>query len=689
MPAPIKNGTTTVELIAAVPFNGTTEQILFKNKGEQNRYFTGRVLRIVNVNGTYSSVGFSGGSYQRYNYVIRLNVNKESVYDSANYLRFRNNNSHKWVYAYISDMHWNNSSECDIFFYIDSWQTYMFDIWWKPSFVENETTNTDDFGEHQEIENISFNNYDETGYTLYFNSGTLNTEFVKLTDYSETELKNFSDMKMGYVMELQADTKTGLGSVADFAKVSLTQNGITSASLFVFLPRATDVSAFARYLFSSSVLSEASDKLKKVYSIPMYPICCNKAAINMKVDNKTYDGYKNDIFDIALLNLTKIYDDIGANTFKVFQIVNISDIENDSGTGDVKSITVTAEINNNISVKNTKTKYFPYFNVNLETQSDNVALKPEALTFDKDNNKLKLRFLFNCNLFHAAYTLFIDGACYNRLHYSLESENKECMYKVTLPLFPEMNVYADATAQWWRQNSFRTIANLTLAAASVGVGIGAIGTETILGSALAGGAALSLPSTAKGGTRSNNERNDYQIMGGIAAGANELGKMYQASMASDYEIGQVTGIDFYGSKITPVKLTVSSLIPDERRQCDDYFSMFGYSIKQIKMPDFVTSANKRAELATQYGESSFNTKRQYWYYLKTKICNISSFTTCNYPGSYDNVNALLSNNQNLVPQEHIEIIKNMFNNGIRLWLFKDFGSFDRNVLNYTLDNKII
>lgn len=686
MPAPIKNGTTTVELIAAVPFNGTTEQILFKNKAEQDRYFTGRVLRIVNVNGTYSSVGFSGGSYQRYNYVIRLNVNKESVYDSANYLRFRNNNSHKWIYAYISDMHWNNSNECDIFFYIDSWQTYMFDIWWKPSFVENETTNTDEFGEHQENENISFDNYDEIGKQLVFedsSTSTLNSTFVSKTNYTVEQVKNFNDMTMGYIVEIQNDFDIEQKFIENIVHTSVTQNGITSANIYIFFPNPKIIGNFIANLFSKGLKPEDYNKLISIYAVPLYPMCCVGNSTNVTVDGKTRIAWINGVLDVAFLKMGIINTELT----DFFQIVNISDIEGRTSSNITKNIKVTGNIDLNTSVRNKKTLYSPFVNINIESQSDNVLLKPQAMNYNDGN--LKLSFNFVCNIFHSAYTLFLDSSYYNRVSYSLGNNNKECMYKVTLPLFPTMNAYVDATAQWWRQNSFRTIANLTLAAASIGVGVGAIGSETVLGGALAGGSALSLPSTAKGGTRSNNDRNDYQVMGGIAAGANEIGKIYSATMAPDYEIGQIQGTDLYGSRINPVKLTVSSLIPDERRQCDDYFSMFGYSIKQIKMPDFVTSATSRAQLATQYGGGSFNTKRQYWYYLKTKICNISSFTTCSYPGGYDNTNALLSNNQNLVPQEHIEIIKNMFNNGIRLWLFKDFGSFDRNVLNYTLDNKII
>ena len=61
------------------------------------------------------------------------------------------------------------------------------------------------------------------------------------------------------------------------------------------------------------------------------------------------------------------------------------------------------------------------------------------------------------------------------------------------------------------------------------------------------------------------------------------------------------------------------------KRIDDYFNMFGYKVNELKTPNI--------------------TGRTYWNYVKTIGCNITGD----------------------IPQEDIEKIKSMFNNGVTLW----------------------
>ena len=74
---------------------------------------------------------------------------------------------------------------------------------------------------------------------------------------------------------------------------------------------------------------------------------------------------------------------------------------------------------------------------------------------------------------------------------------------------------------------------------------------------------------------------------------------------------------------------------------DDYFSMFGYKVNVVKIPNI--------------------TGRRNWNYLKTIDCNIDGD----------------------IPQTDLNIIKTMFNNGVTLW------HNPANIYNYSLDNSII
>lgn len=697
MPAPIKNGTTTIELIKCVPFNGETEQILFKNISDQNRYFSCRVIQSLwydeEGNPHRGSQIMAKLSYQRYNYIAKVKIDKETIYDDVNYMRFRNSDEHKWIYAYITDMNWSSSSECDIFFNIDSWQTYMFDIKWKTSLVKRETPNTDEFGQHLEREEISFNNYIEKGMPLKFEDNEhykLNTNFLnEYAIFTEEEIRNFNLMPCCYIMEMQSDFRgpSSIWGNTPIFSAGLDQNGTASSSIFLFFPYMSYMQSFINVMFGGET-TEDYNKIINIYSVPAYPFFCSSDLIDGSIDGKNIKYRKNSGMNIILISYQyTTHFPISVTTGRVFQILNLDVLDSATKVEPLKlnyPMTVTANINlkGQYIVNNIKSYYSPYITMTLETQNDTINIKPEALTYNKETGIVTLSMDFYASVFHATYALYLNQLNYDRVLYSGTYTRKENMYKVSLPLFPTTNSYVDATAQWWRQNSFRTIANLTLAAASIAVGFGGIGSETVLGSALAGGAALSLPSTAKGGTRSNNERNDYQVMGGIAAGVNEIGKIYQASMSPDYQVGSVNGIDVFSANTSLAKLTISVLIPDEIKQCDDFFSMFGYAKNELKMPDFVNSNG------IGYGGTVFSSKRKYWHYCQTAICNISSPTEITYNSDYELQDASLLKG-NLIPLEHIEKIKTMFNNGIRLWLFNDYKEFDKNVLDYSLKNEIV
>ena len=78
---------------------------------------------------------------------------------------------------------------------------------------------------------------------------------------------------------------------------------------------------------------------------------------------------------------------------------------------------------------------------------------------------------------------------------------------------------------------------------------------------------------------------------------------------------------------------------DQHMQCiDDFFSMFGYRTNKLKMPNL--------------------NNRKYWNYIKTIDCNILAD----------------------IPQNDLDEIKNMFDNGITLW------HTTSGFLNYSLDN---
>lgn len=113
-------------------------QLTFNNETAQYNYF----------NGLPKLVGGTDFTYQRKDGRVRFNADIEDIRD-YNYCMYRNNAySNKWFYAFITDMEYANDGVTFIKLKTDVWQSWMFSIEIKPSFVQREHVNDDSIGAH-------------------------------------------------------------------------------------------------------------------------------------------------------------------------------------------------------------------------------------------------------------------------------------------------------------------------------------------------------------------------------------------------------------------------------------------------------------------------------------------------------------------------------------------------------------
>lgn len=85
-------------------------------------------------------------SYQREQMVVRVDADYNKIVN-CNYLMYQNQEfSNKWFYAFITRIEYKNDDLSLVYFEIDSYQTFMFDITIHPSFVEREHVNDDSVG---------------------------------------------------------------------------------------------------------------------------------------------------------------------------------------------------------------------------------------------------------------------------------------------------------------------------------------------------------------------------------------------------------------------------------------------------------------------------------------------------------------------------------------------------------------
>lgn len=118
-------------------------QLTFSNATNQYNYFT-----------SLPKLEVDNFTYQRKDGVIRYPAHIDTIL-SYNYVMYQNEAySNKWFYAFITNMEYVNDNMTLITIKTDVYQTWMFDMVWKKSFIEREHVNDDTLGANTVPENV-------------------------------------------------------------------------------------------------------------------------------------------------------------------------------------------------------------------------------------------------------------------------------------------------------------------------------------------------------------------------------------------------------------------------------------------------------------------------------------------------------------------------------------------------------
>lgn len=185
--------------------------------------------------------------------------------------------------------------------------------------------------------------------------------------------------------------------------------------------------------------------------------------------------------------------------------------------------------------------------------------------------------------------------------------------------FPTLSWSKDAFTNWLTQNSV-----------NIGIGVASDLLNIISGAGLM----LASPATAPAGASS--------IVNSGVSIANTIGSVYQHSLTPNTAKGNTNGGDINSCTDTNSFFFYQMSIREEYAKIiDDFFSMYGYKVNQLKTPNV--------------------TGRQNWNYVKTIGCNIT--------GNF--------------PQQDLQALKDMFDNGVTFW--HNSSTF----LNYSSSNNIV
>lgn len=183
--------------------------------------------------------------------------------------------------------------------------------------------------------------------------------------------------------------------------------------------------------------------------------------------------------------------------------------------------------------------------------------------------------------------------------------------------FPTLNWSDDEYTNWLTQNSV----NLGLGVVSAGLNI-------------IGGAGMMIAGAGVSGAGS--------VVNGSLAIANQLGQIYEHSLVQHSARGNTNGGDInVCSQHNGFYFYQMSIKKEYAQIIDNYFSMFGYKVNRVKIPNITGRTN--------------------WNYVKT--------INCNFDGE--------------IPQTDLQIIKRMFDNGVTLW------HNPSTMLNYSNTNNIV
>ena len=364
--------------------------------------------------------------------------------------------------------------------------------------------------------------------------------------------------------------------------------------------------------------------VNKLNSPTNFKICIGRTQISSSITipsaaqniNKVYNGIYSGLYYIACetsadaTNLIKIYDklSLGNAIYCMFMIPNsFCELEThtwsyDGVSAEVRYIayddeytwvnTALIDIPSTIDTytpKNNKLFTYPYCFCNATNNSGiTMPFRFEDSTEVNDlTNKKCLTFYL--------YGSITPGLSIKAIPINYKKLAENYNFGLMLGKFPICSWTTDVYTNWLTQNGVNTIVN---------------GLTSIVPSAI--------------NMASGNLLGATDLLGNVF---NTVHQFTVAAMTPDQAKGDINGGDINFSYTTSGGFSLYNMTIKKQnaKVIDDYFSMFGYKINEVKLPNITGRTN--------------------WNYVKTIGCNI------------------MGN----IPQQDIVKIKNMFNNGVTLW----------------------
>ena len=561
---------------------------------------------------SYRKYTLSAQSYQRAGKgKIRVAILADNLYD-CNYMMFRNTAyGNKWFYAFIDSVDYINDNASEINYTIDVMQTWNFDYELGQCFVEREHTPTDVAGDNLVPENLDTgelvtNSTMDSLQSQYMLGGVILKNKAPVYDGTSIRYYFTTQFGQGYVENVCGSTIGGymlLGfplSVSDIENYWLGNDSLYLMQQFrhynlvgsdYVVSNTAPYMTFSKFLdaiVSGAYSGFSADDLVCAF---IYPAFMNLTA---NMDYATLSHYRAGMSRGSVLTINRP--------------INFKDNVNDL---------------NPYVPKNNKMFTYPYMQLRLTNNAGNTSeyryenfSTPSSPVFEWVGN----------------YVLNPTILCYPYRHKGVELDYDN---GVTLNDFP-MPIYStDQFAMWYQSHSNRATSQVigasifgiaTMALGLFGGGLGFTG--KMAGMTVGRGMALAGSGLVSSIANNIGTELDYKNMPGDVKG--------QISTELINTGLNRTGFRFYNMTIKK----------EFARIIDNYFTMFGYAVKEVKIPNIRNAGTPN---------------RPYFNYVKTQGCVIHA-----------------TSNRGL-PAEDESKIASIYDKGITFWNnLEDVGNYSLN-----------
>lgn len=481
-------------------------------------------------------------TYQRKDNTIRFGGNFDELI-TYNYCMYRNTEySDKWFYAFIVNMEYINDNMTNISIKTDVWQTYMFDLTYKPCLIEREHQNTDVAGDNTLPESLELGEMVCNGTTVNFGGGNpdiTNKKYYTIIEVSQVQNRG-SDGTIDYAWVSGSHSLTPSINEIERGTIPLIVGGVFAGHTSGVIRTASDIT----HLYDNSGLG---DSIINIYQLPVELV----PAFNEIVLTSTPSvGIQIEMDGIGVPVATNNTLTIGTTNF-------------------TKPTTVDGYTPKN---KKVLTHPFCYFNI-----SNNAGT---SLPYRYEDFSSTVSFTVEGTFGVSGSTKAIPQ------NYLRIGTGNALDYSITGAKFPVCSWLSDSYTNWLTQNA---------------VNMDTQWKTTIIGGLLdvATGGYSGYTAGKNSGLNPTKTGIAGAVTGGIQMGGSLISlareqhmAKTQANMTPDQSRGNLGAGDFVWAKYRSPFTYLPMSIKAEYAQCaDEYFSQFGYATNRVKLPNITGRRN--------------------------------------------------------------------------------------------------